>query len=194
MQDDRAPVPFHAQGDHRWVAHFWSPNRVLAIGTLILAAALVPWIIFLGFTLPPHYTARNWQLLWIGYDAAEVTVLILVAWTAWFRRQFLGTVSLVAAVLLFCDAWFDVVTSWGHHDQWVSLATAIGAEMPLGLFFLWLYRQLILRSLTAFHRIAHDGVVTTRLFDAPFVFLTRATEPTADDDPSSGAENESSET
>lgn len=189
FQGDR--VSTQSQGGHRWVAHFWAPNRVLALGTLVVAAGLIPWIVFLAFTLPHRYTARHWRLLWIGYDVAEVAVLILVAWTAWFRRQVLGTVALVAAILLFCDAWFDIVTSWGGGDQWAALATGLGAEIPLGLFFLWLYRQLILRSLTAFHTMAHDGVVTTRLFDAPFVFLQGASEPTAVQSSPSGARSPS---
>jgi hypothetical protein len=164
------------------MVHLWSPNRVLAFAALVVVVALIPWIILLGFTLPPRYTAGHWRLLWIGYDVAEVTVLSLVAWTAWFRRQALGTVALVAAILLFCDAWFDIVTSWGHRDQWVTLATGLGVEIPLGLFFLWLYRRLILRSMEAFHSVAHDGVVTTRFFTAPFIFLTNAQEPAATQD------------
>lgn len=157
-------------GEHRLFARLAAPNRVIAVVTLVAAAGLIPWIIFLGFTLPPRYDAGHWRLLWIGYDVAEVVVLAFVGWAAWFRRQILGSMALVAAVLLFSDAWFDIVTSWGHRDQWVTLATGLGVEIPLAIFFVWLYRRLMLRSLAAFHEVAHDGVVTSRLVDMPFVF------------------------
>jgi hypothetical protein len=176
---DHGPAGGEPPGDHHLVIHLASPNRVVAVGALVIATALISWIVFLGFTLPPRYTAGHWRLLWIGYDVAEAAVLVLVAWTAWFRRQALGTMALVAAVLLLCDAWFDIVTSWGHGDQWVTLATGLGAEIPLALLFLWVYRRLVLQSLAAFHAVAHDGVVTTRLFDAPFLFLTKVVGPPA---------------
>lgn len=157
-------------GRPRLLARFGAPNRAVALLMLVIAVCLIPWIILLGFTLPPRYDAGHWPLLWIGYDVAEVAVLAFAAWAAWFRRQILAGTALVVAVLLFVDAWFDIVTSWGHSDQWVTLATGLGAEIPLALFFLWLYRTLILRSLAAFHEAAHDGIVTTRIVDSPFVF------------------------
>jgi hypothetical protein len=157
-------------GEHRVLAHFRAPNRALAVVTLVLAVGLIVWVILLGLTLPRRYDAGHWRLLWIGYDAAEVVVLGFVAWAAWFRRQVLGSAALVAAVLLFSDAWFDIVTSWGHREQWVTLATGLAVEIPLAIFFVWLYRRLMLRSLAAFHQVAHDGVVTSRLVDMPFVF------------------------
>jgi hypothetical protein len=164
----RHPV-LHA-GEQRVLAHVGTPNRALAAVTLVLALGLILWIIFLGFTLPPRYDATHWQLLWIGYDAAEVAVLGFVAWAAWFRRQILAAAALVTAVLLFSDAWFDIVTSWGHRDQWMTLATGLAVEIPLAIFFVWLYRRVVMRSLAAFHEVAHDGVVTSRLVDSPFVF------------------------
>lgn len=149
---------------------FGSPNRVIAGVLLAIAVGLVPWIVFLGFSLPPHYEARHWPLLWIGYDAAEVAVLAYAAWAAWFRRQILAATSLVAATLMFCDAWFDVVTSFGGRDQWVTLATAFGGEIPLGLFFVWLYHSIVMRSLIAYHEAAHDGEPPTKMRAARLLF------------------------
>jgi hypothetical protein len=141
--DELSPEERHGLGP---LGRFKRPNRAVAVATAVMAGALIPWIILLGFTLPPRYDAGHWRLLWVGYDVAEVAVLAFAAWAAWFRRQILITISLVAAVLLFCDAWFDIVTSWGRRDQWVTLATGLGAEIPLGLFFLWLFRLLVLRT------------------------------------------------
>ena len=48
--------------------------------TAVLALGLIPWIVFLALTLPPQYDATHWQLLWVGYDVAEVSVLAFAAW------------------------------------------------------------------------------------------------------------------
>ena len=32
----------------------------------------------------------------------------------------------------------DILTSIGHKDQWITLATGLGSELPLALFFFWL--------------------------------------------------------
>lgn len=159
-----APTPGHGP-----LARIGPANRVIAVVTLVTAVCLIPWIVFLGFSLPPHYDAGHWPLLWIGYDVAEMTVLAFAAWAAWFRREVLAPACLVVAVLLLCDAWFDVVTSWGHRDQWVTLATGLGAEIPLGIVFLWIYRLLVLKALAAFHESVHDGIVVSHLVDAPLL-------------------------
>jgi hypothetical protein len=153
------------------LGRFKSPNRAVAVATAVFAGALIPWIVLLALTLPPRYDAGHWRILWVGYDVAEVLVLGFAAWASWFRRQILIPISLVAAVLLFCDAWFDIVTSWGRRDQWVTLATGLGAEIPLGLFFLWLCRLLVLRSIRAFHQALDDGVATPHLLAQTFLFL-----------------------
>lgn len=167
--DPRADSGGVRPDEHRVLGRFGAPTRVVAVATMVIAIALIPWIVGLGFTLPPRYDAGHWRLLWIGYDTAEVAVLAFVAWAAWSRRQILGAAALVSAVLLLCDAWFDIVTSWGHKDQWVTFATGVGAEIPLALFFLWLYRHLLLRSLAAYHALAGDGVVVGHLHAARFI-------------------------
>ena len=42
--------------------------------------------------------------------------------------------AIIAGTLLFCDAWFDVITSWGNRDHWVTVITALFAELPLAAF------------------------------------------------------------
>src|ERR1039458_4332470 len=69
------------------------------------------------------------------------------AWAAWFRRQILASTSLIAVTLLLCDAWFDVITSIGRRDQWLTVLTALGGELPMAIFFFWLYRRIVLTTL-----------------------------------------------
>ena len=133
---------------------------------------LVPWTIFLGLTLPPKYNAGHWNLLWTGFDIGLLCVLGYAAWAAWFRRQILAATAIVAGTLLLCDAWFDIITSIGHRDQWLTLLTGLGGELPLAVFFFWLYRRIVLNTLAAFHQLLGDGPPPRRLRDARILRLS----------------------
>ena len=126
--------------------------QLVSLCFLIGAGALIPWTIFLGLSLPPRYDADHWRLLWTGFDAALIAVLLLAAWAAWFRRQILAALGMVAGTLLFCDAWFDMVTSFGHRDEWLTMLTGFGVELPLGVFFFWLYRRMAMAAMSVLHQ------------------------------------------
>ena len=142
---------------------------------LAVAVAMLPWMAFLGATLPPRYDAGHWNLLWVGFDVALVCVLGYTAWAAWFRRQILASTSLIAVTLLLCDAWFDVITSIGRRDQWLTVLTALGGELPMAIFFFWLYRRIVLTTLATLHELLGDGPSPRRLHEAQILSLpTRA--------------------
>ncbi len=148
------------------------------------AAVLIPWTIFLGLTLPPKYDAGHWRFLWTGFDAALITVLLLAAWAAWFRRQILAAIAMVAGTLLFCDAWFDMVTSFGHRDEWLTMLTGFGAELPLGVFFFWLYRRMALVTMSALPQDAGVQQRPRRLRDYKMVEAERDVLGLTDEPPS----------
>jgi hypothetical protein len=148
-------------------------GQLLSTVFLVGAMVLVPWTIFLGLTLPPKYNAGHWNLLWTGFDIGLLCVLGYAAWAAWFRRQILAATAIVAGTLLLCDAWFDVITSIGHRDQWLTLLTGFGGELPLAVFFFWLYRRIVLNTLAAFHQLIGNEPPPRRLRDARILRLTR---------------------
>jgi hypothetical protein len=148
------------------------PNQVLSTFLLAGATALVGWTIFLGLSLPPRYDAGHWNVLWTGFDVGLLCVFAYGAWAAWFRRQILATTAIVAGTLLLCDAWFDIVTSIGHRDQWLTLLTGLAGELPLAAFFFWLYRWIVLNTLTALHQQIGDAPPPRRLRDALIVEVT----------------------
>jgi hypothetical protein len=186
---DTPPTPSHQPSDgegtavhapaappshfHTGRPHLTLPRgaQLVAVVFLVMAAGLVPWTIYLGFSLPPKYHAGHWALLWTGFDVALICVLAYASWAAWFQRQIIATTALVAGVLLLCDAWFDIVTSYGHGDEWMTLLTGFGGEIPLGLLFLWLYRRIVLATLAAYHARIGDGPAPRRLRDAHVMFL-----------------------
>lgn len=145
--------------------------QVLSAAFLAMAAILVPWTVFLGVSLPPKYDAGHWNILWTGFDVGLIAVLGYAAWAAWFRRQVLATTAIVAGTLLLCDAWFDIMTSIGRRDQWVTLLTGFAVELPLAVFFLWLYRRIVLDALGALYRLAGDEPPPRRLRDAHILRL-----------------------
>ncbi len=147
--------------------------QVVSLFFLVGAGALVPWTVFLGLTLPPRYDADHWRFLWTGFDAGLIAVLLLAAWAAWYRRQILAAISMVAGTLLFCDAWFDMVTSFGHRDEWLTMLTGFGAELPLGIFFFWLYRRMALATMSVLSEDASTGPRPKRLRDYPIIEAER---------------------
>jgi hypothetical protein len=147
-------------------------TQILAAAFLAMAAILVPWTVFLGVSLPPKYDAGHWNVLWTGFDVGLIAVLGYAGWAAWFHRQVLATTAVVAGTLLLCDGWFDIVTSIGRSDQWVTLLTGFGVEFPLAVFFLWLYRQIVLGSLAALYQRAGDEPPPRRLREAHMLLLS----------------------
>lgn len=145
--------------------------QILAVAFLAMAAVLIPWTVFLGVSLPPKYNAGHWNILWTGFDVALIAVLGYAAWAAWFHRQVLATTAVVAGTLLLCDGWFDIMTSIGRSDQWVTLLTGFGVEIPLAIFFLWLYRRIVLGAITTLYQLAGTEPPPRRLREAHMMRL-----------------------
>jgi hypothetical protein len=122
-------------------------RRVLLSATAA-AVVLVPWLIYLAATLPDRQRAHDWRLAWVGFDGALMLAFAATAWFGWRSRQIVITAFLVTATLLLCDAWFDVVLSWGSAEQTTAIVTAIGGEIPFAVFLLTVYHRLV-RVLTA---------------------------------------------
>ncbi|HMF82141.1 MAG TPA: hypothetical protein VKI01_02605 [Acidimicrobiia bacterium] len=123
--------------------------EILTIAT-VGAIVLVPWIAFLSVTLPQRHASSGWRFAWVGFDVALVTALATTAWYTLKRRQAVLMVLLISGVLLVCDAWFDVVLSWGTSDAVASILTAAFIELPLAVLFFSTYHR-VLRALT--HRV-----------------------------------------
>jgi hypothetical protein len=110
--------------------------RVLARVLSVVVAGLLVWIVILGVSLPTADTTRQWRLLWIGFDTAEIAALGVTLWAVYRSRQLAIPAALITGTLFACDAWFDVVLSWGTNGWWFSLATAVVVELPLAAL-LW---------------------------------------------------------
>lgn len=111
-------------------------RRLAAKVLIICLAVLVPWTIFLGFSLPDQYRAHHWRLAWAGFDCLLLLGLSLTGYLGWRRRQAVIPALIATATLLVCDAWFDISLDLGTPEVWWSLASAALIELPLAAFFL----------------------------------------------------------
>jgi hypothetical protein len=109
--------------------------------------AMIPWLGYLSTTLPQNYVAQNWSLTWIGFDILLAGFMMATAVFGYLRRQLLVPAAFTTGVLLICDAWFDLMTA-GPRDVWLSVATALLIEVPLGVFMIFSAQRLLRLTLT----------------------------------------------
>jgi len=99
------------------------------------AIGLVPWMVYLAFTLPANYVVHNWPATWIGFDCVLIAFMIATAVLGWLRRQLVLLPGFTTGVLLICDAWFDLMTA-GPGQFWVSVLTAALGNLPLAVIMI----------------------------------------------------------
>lgn len=94
------------------------------------AIGLIPWMIYLAFTLPANYVAHNWPATWVGFDCVLIASMTATAVLGWLRRELVILPGFTTGVLLICDAWFDIMTA-GPGQMWISVLTAVLLNLPL---------------------------------------------------------------
>ena len=118
-------------------------SLLIVIGGCVVLAG---WIAVLMLTLPRHYTAGHWRGAWVGFDFALLAAFAATAWASLRERQVLIICLTVTGTLLVCDAWFDVILDLGTRDIWMSVASAVFAELPLAFMMLTAARRLVRMS------------------------------------------------
>jgi hypothetical protein len=131
-EEDPLDDPGHRKGRRLFIA--------VTVGSCLW---LVPWIVYLAFTLPHNYTADQWSATWTGFDIALLTALAGTALAILGKRQVAIVGMLITSTLLVCDAWFDVMLSWGANEFPLSVVTALGGELPLAGLCFYAARRLI---------------------------------------------------
>ena len=103
------------------------------VGPLFFVAGLflVPWTVYLLFTLPGrHVQTSYYDLAWGGFDIGLATLFLATGVGLVRRRMWVQSTATAAATMLVCDAWFDVLTSAGTGERAVALVLAFGVELP----------------------------------------------------------------
>ncbi len=120
------PTDQPAPGSARWVPALY----------LVLACALVPWVIYLALTLPDRAVSHNYRLAWVGFDVLLIGALARTSWLAWRRSPFVVNVASATATLLLVDAWFDVSTSQPGLPLTEAVISAALVELPAAVLSL----------------------------------------------------------
>ena len=100
------------------------------------AIGLIPWIVYLGFTLPATYVAQNWPAVWMGFDSLLIAFMAATAVLGWMRRQLVVLPAFTTGILLICDAWFDVLTAGSGRNLAVPVLTAALGNLPLAVIMI----------------------------------------------------------
>ena len=106
-------------------------RRRFRIGVVAASAILlVPWIVYLAISLPGEHKVRNWDVMWVGFDAIELSLFALTLYLAVRRRVVVILSAFATGVVLLCDAWFDLLTA-NPGELWQSVLAAVLIEIPL---------------------------------------------------------------
>jgi hypothetical protein len=106
------------------------PRWVTPLFTLV-AVGLLPWTLYLTFTLPSRHVTTHYDLAWVGFDVGLAAAFAGTSWAAIRSSPWLVPLAAVTGTMLVCDAWFDVVTSQGAGEIGEAAAEALLAELPL---------------------------------------------------------------
>ena len=112
-------------------------SRWVAPAFIFCSVVLIPWIVYLGFSLPTRQVSRHYDLAWVGFDVFELIALAATGYFALRRSRYLAVASASAATLLITDAWFDVVTA-PRHRLLEAVVLAVVIELPLAGVCAWL--------------------------------------------------------
>jgi hypothetical protein len=96
-----------------------------------VAVFLLPWTLYLTFSLPSRHVSTHYDIAWVGFDIALAGAFASTSWAAIRSSPWLVPLAAATGTMLLCDAWFDVVTSRGSGEMMEALAEAVFAELPL---------------------------------------------------------------
>jgi hypothetical protein len=132
------------------------PRWVVALLAAV-ALFLVPWSLYLTFTLPARHVTFHYDLAWVGFDVGLTISLSATAWAALRGSQWLVPFAAVSATMLCCDAWFDIVTSRAGRDFLEAIGEAAVGELPLAAlcaFIVYDAERFLAATVTRFRRAA----------------------------------------
>jgi len=118
------------------------PDRALLVrlagpAFVVFSLVLIPWTIYLGYTLPDRAESPHYNIAWVGFDAFLLVTLGATGYFAIRHSRYLAVTSAAAATLLVVDAWFDIMTS-PRSEIMQSVVLAVLVELPLAGVCVWL--------------------------------------------------------
>jgi len=103
-----------------------------------LGVGLVPWALWIGYSLPSRHVAHHWDLAWSGFDVVLGAALLGTGFTLLTGRRLAASFAAATGALLLADAWFDIVTAADANERLLAIVLAVFAEIPLAILCFWL--------------------------------------------------------
>lgn len=103
----------------------------------LFSVILLPWVVYIGISLPSRQLSPNYDIAWAGFDLFLLGSLAGTAYFALRRSRYLSTAAGATAALLVVDAWFDCMTTPAS-QRWQSFVLCFLVELPLAGLCLWL--------------------------------------------------------
>lgn len=128
-------------------------RRLALLVSAACCVVLAGWIVVIAATLPRHFDAHHWRAVWVNFDVFLLAAFAATAWAIWRERQVLILLLVGIGTMLCCDAWFDVGTSLATSDLWISLGSALVAELPLAFLAFAGARRLLRATVDASLRV-----------------------------------------
>jgi hypothetical protein len=134
-----ADSPAHPQliaGGASGVVPRWAGPLFLA-----LTFALIPWIVYLGLSLPTRTVANHYRTAWVGFDVLLVLAMGRTAYLALKGHRRIELPAITTATLLIVDAWFDITTSRSGAPQMEAVLLAVFVELPTAALAIYISRR-----------------------------------------------------
>jgi cation transport ATPase len=131
-------------------------RRLALIVSAACCVVLAGWSVWLAATLPHHFNAHHWRTVWVNFDVLLLAAFAATAWAIWRERQVLILLLMLLGTMLACDAWFDVGTSLGTSGMWMSIVSALLAELPLAFLAFAGARRLLKATVIAAAAVGAD--------------------------------------
>ncbi|HLJ66463.1 MAG TPA: hypothetical protein VKX16_03785 [Chloroflexota bacterium] len=131
---------------------------------LACSLALIPWIVYLGLSLPTRSTIQHYRLFWVGLDIAITLALVCTAWLALRSRPEAESAAVATATLLGTDVWLDVTSAGPGWPLLYAVARAVVIELPGAILLVWAFqptrREVVRRHALELARSVHRVLCT----------------------------------
>jgi hypothetical protein len=104
-------------------------QRLPSLALLVSGAGMVPWLTYLGVTLPARTSVPHRSSAWVGLDVMEAIGLAATGWLVRRGDPRRCLAAAATAILLVVDAWFDIATAGSGLIEAVAMAAC--AELPM---------------------------------------------------------------
>jgi hypothetical protein len=103
----------------------------------LFSVVMLPWIAYIGVTLPSRQLSPNYDIAWAGFDVLLAVALGGTGYFALRRSRYLSAAAAATSSLLVVDAWFDCMTTPAG-SRWESFVFCFCVELPLSVLCMWL--------------------------------------------------------